>query len=190
MREIRDSDASTRTEWRHLEDECGRGMRDRDASRMQKNRTRWLRPKSASTEGGMEGVLSTYPLWLRFIVILFALLSSYSLLGQKLELRQHAKQDWRETLLKAHHAELGFGVGAKKHPRDKFVLVACLNANDGFSYTRAVSALQAAGIACMGDEDIGIRFMVVPQSRAKEAKMILAVSSLIYGYDLDYGRAR
>lgn len=84
-------------------------------------------------------------------MILLSLLSSYSLLGQKLELRQHAKQDWRETLLKAHHAELGFGVGAKKHPRDRFVLVACLNANDGFSYTRAVSALQAAGIACMGE---------------------------------------
>lgn len=187
MREIRDSDASTRIEWRHLEDECGRGMRDRDASRMQKNRTRWLRAIFASTEGRMEGALSTYRLRFRFIVILFALLSSYSLLGQKLELRQHAKQDWRETLLKAHHAELGFGVGAKKARVERFVLVATLDANDGYSFDHAVSALQTARIPCLGDIDLEIRFLVVPQNRANEAKVILAVSSLIYGYRLDFG---
>jgi hypothetical protein len=73
------------------------------------------------------------------------------------------QKDWRELLLKAHDAELGFGVVAKKQPVERFVLVTQLDENDGFSYDRAVSVLQAAGIACMGDGDIGIRFMVVPQ---------------------------
>ncbi len=120
-------------------------------------------------------------------IVLFALLLSSSLMGQKLDVRLLPARDWRNALGQANYAALGVGVAIKKEAKKRFVLVAELDANDGSSFDHAVSALQTAGIPCLGDIDLEIRFLVVPQNRANEAKMILAVNSLIYGYRLDFG---
>lgn len=108
------------------------------------------------------------------------------------EPKQDSRNSWHHEIPEKLQPALGIGA-LMPPPRGQgyeqtFVLVAQLDPNDGFSEERAWLALKIADIQFTADENLQIAFVCVPPDRAREAKLLLTVSSLIYGYRLDHGK--